>query len=334
MRHRRIGNLDVSVVGLGGNNFGTDFFGKKCDQGEVTRIVNSALDAGVNLLDTAEEYSITSFLGEGHSEEMIGTALGTRRDEAVIATKFLNTSEADPEQRGAARIVAAAEASLRRLNTDRIDLYQQHQPDVDTPIETTLEALDKLVRDGKVREIGCCNFTAGMLDTAAEAAERSSLAAFRSCQVQYNLLERPPDDLLAATDRRGLPILAYFPLASGILTGKYHRGEAPPHDSRLGSDALVSTILRQGIMATRPPLSDERLATVERLSEFAAERSHTLLELAVSWLIAQPSVGSVVTGVTTAGQALANVAAADWDLSVEELAAVEEIVSEEGAGEP
>lgn len=334
MRHRRIGNLDVSVVGLGGNNFGTDFFGKKCDQGEVTRIVNSALDAGVNLLDTAEEYSITSFLGEGHSEEMIGTALGTRRDEAVIATKFLNTSEADPEQRGAARIVAAVEASLRRLNTDRIDLYQQHQPDVDTPIETTLEALDKLVRDGKVREIGCCNFTAGMLDTAAEAAERSSLAAFRSCQVQYNLLERPPDDLLAATDRRGLPILAYFPLASGILTGKYHRGEAPPHDSRLGSDALVSTILRQGIMATRPPLSDERLATVERLSEFAAERSHTLLELAVSWLIAQPSVGSVVTGVTTAGQALANVAAADWDLSVEELAAVEEIVSEEGAGEP
>ena len=256
MKHRRIGSLEVSVVGLGGNSFGTDFFGARCDQREVTRIVNAALDAGVNLIDTAEEYSITSFLGEGHSEELIGAALGRRRDEAVIATKFLNSSEADPQQRGPARIIAAAEASLRRLGTDRIDLYQQHQPDPDTPIEETLEALDRLVGDGKVREVGCCNFTADMLDAATDAANRSSLAPFRSSQVQfrltqmqYSLLERPSDDVLGAAQRNAMVILAYFPLASGLLTGKYRRGEPPPSDSRLASDGPVSAMLRQGILA-------------------------------------------------------------------------------------
>jgi aryl-alcohol dehydrogenase-like predicted oxidoreductase len=239
MKRRRIGSLEVSVVGLGGNSFGTDFFGARCDQREVTRIINAALDAGVNLIDTAEEYSITSFLGEGHSEELIGVALGSRRDEAVIATKFLNTSDGEPDQRGASRIVAAAEASLLRLRTDRIDLYQQHQPDPDTPIEETLKALEQLVLDGKVREVGCCNFTADMLDAATEAAGRSSFAAFRSCQVQYSLLERPPNDVLASVERNRMSILAYFPLASGLLTGKYRRGEPPPPDSRLAADGLV-----------------------------------------------------------------------------------------------
>ncbi len=340
MKHRRIGSLEVSVVGLGGNSFGTDFFGARCDQREVTRIVNAALDAGVNLIDTAEEYSITSFLGEGHSEELIGAALGRRRDEAVIATKFLNSSEADPQQRGPARIIAAAEASLRRLGTDRIDLYQQHQPDPDTPIEETLEALDRLVGDGKVREVGCCNFTADMLDAATDAANRSSLAPFRSSQVQfrstqmqYSLLERPSDDVLEAAQRNALVILAYFPLASGLLTGKYRRGEPPPSDSRLASDGPVSAMLRQGILATRPPLSDERLETVERLSEFAAERGHSLLELAVSWLAAQPLVGSVIAGVTKAEQAVANAGAADWDLTAEDLTAVETLIAREGASE-
>jgi aryl-alcohol dehydrogenase-like predicted oxidoreductase len=330
MKHRPVGSLAVSVVGLGGNSFGTDFFGARCDQREVTRIVNAALDAGVNLIDTAEEYSITSFLGEGHSEEMIAVALGRRRDEAVIATKFLNASEGDPGQRGAARIVAAAEASLRRLGTDRIDLYQQHQPDPDTPVDETLEALDRLVRDGKVREVGCCNFTAEMLDAATEAAGRSSLAAFRSCQVQYSILERPPDDVLAALQRNGVSVLAYFPLASGLLTGKYRRGEPPPLDSRLAADGLVSSMLRDGILARRPPLSDERLATVERLTAFAAERDHSLLELAISWLACQPLVASVIAGVTKAEQVLANAAAAHWELDADDFAAVEAIVSQEG----
>jgi aryl-alcohol dehydrogenase-like predicted oxidoreductase len=329
MKRRKIGSLEVSVVGLGGNNFGTDFFGARCDERTVTAIVNAALDAGINLIDTAEEYSITSFLGEGHSEELIGVALGRRRDEAVIASKFLNRSEAAPEERGAARIVAAAEASLRRLRTDRIDLYQQHQPDPETPIEETLEALDRLVRAGKVREVGCCNFTAGMLDAAADAASRRSVAPYRSCQLQYSILERPPDDVLGSAERNGMSVLAYFPLASGLLTGKYRRGAPPPQDSRLGADAVVSNMLRQGILAHRPPLSDERLSTVERLRAFAADRDHTLLELAVSWLTSRPLIACVLTGVTRADQAVANAAAASWELSPDDMTAIDELVAQE-----
>ena len=335
MKRCRIGSLEVSMVGLGGNNFGTSFFGARCDQDEVTRIVNAALDVGVNLIDTAEEYSITLPHGiEGHSEEMIGRALGRRRDEAVIATKFLTTSEAEPKERGAARIVAAAEASLRRLGTDRIDLFQQHHPDPETPIEETLEALDRLVCAGKVREIGCCNFTADLLDAASKAAGRSSGAGFRSCQLQYNILERPPADLLDALSRNGVSMLPYFPLASGLLTGKYRRGEPPPEDSRLGSDGVGSRMLRNGTMARRPPLSDERLATVEKLSEFAAKRGRSLLELAVSWLASQPLVTSVITGATKPEHIVANAAAAYWDLTDEEFAGIDAIVAQEADADP
>ncbi len=332
LERRSIGSLEVSVVGLGGNSFGTDFFGARCDQREVTRIVNAALDHGVNLIDTAEEYSITSFLGEGHSEECIGRALGARRDEAVIATKFLNTSAQDPDHRGAARIVAAAEASLRRLGTDRIDLYQQHQPNPDTPIDEILEALDRLMQDGKVREVGCCNFSAEMLDAAdrATASTGGSGARFRSCQLQYSVLERPEAETFAAMQRTGMTLLAYFPLASGLLTGKYRRGEPPPPGSRLGADALVSTMLRDGLMARRPPLSDERLTTVEQLTDYARTRGHSLLELAISWLAAQPVVASVIAGVTNADQVVANAAAAQWTLTGDELTAIEAIVAREG----
>lgn len=334
MGSRRIGSLEVSVVGLGGNNFGTDFFGAGCDKREVGRIVHAALDAGINLFDTAEEYSITSFLGEGHSEELIGAALGKRRDEAIIATKFLNESEADPDQRGAARIVAAVEASLRRLGTDRIDLYQQHRPDPSTPIEEILEALDLLVRAGKVREVGCSNFSGEMLDDAAETAARSSFSAYRSCQLQYSVLERPQEDVLGAVERNGMAVLAYFPLASGLLTGKYRRGEPAPSNARLGADGPVSAMLRQGIMASRPPLSDERLATVEQLSAFAEERGRSLLELAISWLASQPTVASVLTGVTKPEQVIANASAAGWRLTPDELAAVDTIVAHEAEAPP
>lgn len=260
---------------------------------------------------------------------MLGIALGKRRDEAVLATKFLNQSETNPEERGATRIVAAVEASLRRLGTDRIDLYQQHQPDV-TPLDEILEALDRLVHAGKVREVGCCNYAAEMIDAAAKAAARTRRAAFRSIQVQYSVLERPEEDVLAAAERNGMAVLAYFPLASGLLTGKYRRGEAPPPNARLGSDALVSTMLRQGIMARRPPLSDERLATVEQLSAFAQERGHSLLELAISWVASQPIVASVLTGVTKPEQAVANASAAGWRLTPDESAAVDAIVAHEG----
>ncbi len=317
------------MVGLGGNNFGTDFFGTRCEQREVTRIVHAALDAGITLIDTAEEYSITSFLGEGHSEELIGVALRSRRDEAVIATKFSNNDEHDPAARGATRIVAAVEASLRRLGTDRIDLFQQHQPDAETPLDEILEALDVLVRDGKVREVGCGNFTADMLDEATAVAARTGARPYRSCQLQYSVLERPPTDVLAAVARNQMSILAYFPLASGLLTGKYRRGEPPPSDSRLGADGVVSTMLRQGIMARRPPLSDERLETVERLTTVAAAQGHSLLELAISWLASQSIVGSVLTGVTKVEQVLLNAAAADWELSADTLGAIDGIVAEE-----
>jgi aryl-alcohol dehydrogenase-like predicted oxidoreductase len=330
MKRRRVGTLDVSVVGLGGNSFGTNFFGARCDQPEVTRIINAALDAGINLIDTAEEYSITSFLGEGHSEEMIGAALGSRRGEAVIATKFLNRDEGDPQQRGAARIVAAAEASLRRLGTDWIDLYQQHQPDPDTPIEETLDALDRLVRSGKVREVGCCNFDGSMLDSATGSARRNGVAPFRSCQLQYSVLERPTHEVLASLSRNDMSILAYFPLASGLLTGKYRRGEPPPPDSRLGTDGFVSTMLRQGILASRPPLSDERLSTVEKLATFASDHGHTLLELAISYLAAQPGLASVLAGATNAEQVDLNATAAGWELPASELAAIDDLVAEEG----
>jgi len=329
VRRRGIGALEVSVVGIGGNNFGTDFFGPGCDQRTVDSIVNTALDAGINLFDTAEEYSITSFIGEGRSEELLGHALGARRDEAIIASKFLNATEHDPTERGAARIIAAADASLRRLGTDRIDLYQQHQPDPDVPLDEILEALDTLVAAGKVREVGCSNFTADMIDAATKAASRTGAHSYRTCQLQYSVLERPGDDVLAALVRNGMALLAYFPLANGILTGKYRRGEPPPSESRLGADALASRMFREGLMARRPPLSDERLATVEELARFAQERGHELLELAISWVAAQPVVGSVLTGVTSAQQVVANAAAADWELTTEDLAAIDRIVAAE-----
>ena len=226
--------------------------------------------------------------------------------------------------------MAAVDASLRRLGTDRIDLYQQHQPDPFTPIEEILEALDGLVRAGKVREVGCSNFTGEMLDNAAETAARSSLTPYRSCQAQYSVLERPSDDVIAAADRHDIALLAYFPLASGLLTGKYRRGQEPPPDSRLGADGLVSSMLRDGIMAARPPLSDERLATVERLVVFAEERGHSILELAMSWLASQPSLGAIITGVTKAEQVVANAAAADWRLSADDFAAVDAIIAQDG----
>ena len=175
--------------------------------------------------------------------------------------------------------------------------------------------MDRLVRDGKVREIGCCNFTADRLDDARRPPVRSGRAAFRSCQLQYNILERPPAHLLGALSRNGVSMSPYFPLASGLLTGKYRRGKPPPQDSRLGADGVGSRMLRNGTMARRPPLSDERLATVERLSGFAAEQGRYTLELAVSWLASQPVVTSVITGATKPEQIVANAAAADWRLT-------------------
>lgn len=307
METRRIGSLRVSAVGLGCNNFG-----KRLDAERSAAVVHAALDAGINFFDTADTY------GGTRSEEFLGRALGARRDDVVIATKF--GMAIDDQRRGAHPdyVRRAAEDSLRRLGTDRIDLYQLHTPDPDVPIADTLGALDQLVWDGKVREVGCSNFSVGQL-RAAERAVQDGGARFVSVQNEYSLLHRDPESgVLQECERAGIAFLPYFPLASGLLTGKYRRGKAAPVGSRLAE--------RKG----SSPFSDEAIATVEQLIAFARMRGHTLLELALSWLRTRPQVASVIAGATSPEQVRANVAAADWRLSDVDLAGVDELTSPPG----
>lgn len=327
MKTRSIGTLQVSIVGLGTNNFGTDFFGKKCDAAQASRTVNAALDAGVTLIDTAEEYSTVTAYGRGESEQFIGAALGARRNEVVIATKFSTSAPNAPDERGAKRILRAVEGSLQRLRTDRIDLYQQHFPDPGVPIEEILEALDRLIRDGKVREIGCCNFSGEMIERAMNInatttnGKPKELRHFVSAQNQYNIFDAPTEPgVLDAIRRHGLMLLPYFPLASGLLTGKYRHGEGPPPGSRFDTDAKVAGMIRSHI-------SEERVGKAERLEAYARERGHSLLELAFSWLASQTFVGSVIAGATSPEQIQANARAADWRLTPGEFADVAAIVA-------
>jgi aryl-alcohol dehydrogenase-like predicted oxidoreductase len=316
MQQRRIGSLEVSAIGLGTNNFGTDFFGKPCTADEVDRIVGAALDAGVTLFDTAEEYSVATRLGVGNSEVLLGQALGARRDDVLIASKFLNTNDAKPEQRGAPRIVAACEDSLRRLGTDRIDLYQQHVPDRHTPLEEILTALDQLQQAGKIREIGCCNLPAEQLDASVEIGASRDISPYRSCQTQFSVLERPKPEVLASVGRAGMAFLAYFPLASGLLTGKYRRGRPAPAGTRLAEGGRFGDLL-----------SERNLALVDELTAFAAARRHSLLELAVSWLLSRGAVVSVIAGATSPEQVALNASAAGWRLTQAELAELEAILA-------
>lgn len=312
MKKRRIGSLEVSVVGLGANNFGTDFFGTSCDQATSTNVIHAALDAGINFIDTAEEYSTTTRIGSGRSEEFIRVALGRRRNDVLIATKFSPRVLDAPEERGAKRIVSAVEGSLRRLGTDRIDLYQQHFPDPEGPIDEILEALTRLVRDGKVREIGCSNFSAEMIDEAETASSASSSARFVSVQSPYNMLDSAPQHaVLEACGRNGMMLLPCFPLASGLLTGKYRRNEPAPGDSRFGVETKVVGLIRS-------QLSDDRVAKAQKLEAYAREQGRSLLELAMSWLACQPSIASVIAGATRPEQVRANVAAASWNLTEED----------------
>ncbi|WP_447983981.1 aldo/keto reductase [Nitrospira sp. Nam74] len=302
---RRIGSLEVSVAGLGCNNFGW-----RIDYDATAAVIHAALDDGITFFDTADIY------GGTRSEEFIGQAFGTRRDEIVIATKF--GMAVDDQRRGARPeyVKQAAEDSLRRLRTDRIDLYQLHQPDPDVPIADTLGALDELVRAGKVREIGCSNFSVEQL-REAEAAVRPGAARFVSVQNEYNLLHRDPErDVIPECRRLGIAFLPFFPLASGLLTGKYRRGQPPPEGSRL------ATIERFKKTAT-----DRNLDIVENLLEFSTLRGHTLVELAMSWLASQPSVASVIAGATSLKQVKLNAAAVNWRLTSEELAEIDAILS-------
>ncbi|HUC36523.1 MAG TPA: aldo/keto reductase, partial [Acidimicrobiales bacterium] len=265
---------------------------------------------GVTFFDTADIY------GGTRSEELLGRALGARRDHVIVATKF--GMQVDPERRGAKPeyVRRALEDSLRRLGTDRVDLYQLHQPDPETPIADTLEVLDELVRAGKVREIGCSNFSAAQL-LEAEAAVRDGAARFVSVQNQYSLLERQPErKVLPECERSGIAFIPYFPLASGVLTGKYRRGRPPPPGTRLA-----------GATVGKPdgPLSDERLSIVEALEELAAKHSHSLLELAIAWLAARPAVVSVIAGATSPEQVRANAKASTWVLTESQLEEVDQI---------
>ena len=298
METRKIGSLDVTVCGLGTNNFGM-----RIDQAQTTTVVNAAVEAGINFFDTADLYGGTK------SEQFLGKALGPRRDDVVIATKFGGPLDDNPEHRGgSARWVRqACEDSLRRLGTDRIDLYQLHFPDMSVRIEETLTALDELVKAGKVREIGNSNFTGEMIEEADDISEKVGLARFVSAQNMYSLLHREPEDeVIPACERRGLAVLPYFPLASGLLTGKYKKDAPLPEGARITS---YPEDRRKDFM------SDRAMEIVERLDEFARGRDHTLLDLAMSWLLSKPVVASVIAGATKPEQVRANADAVTWKLT-------------------
>ncbi len=303
MDTRRIGALEVSVVGLGTNNFGMAM-----TDDQVPPVVEAALDSGINFFDTSDSY--------GESEVRLGQALGHHRDEVVIGTKF--GSPVGPDGTGGAApgyVAQAIERSLRRLGTDRVDLYQLHRPDPQTPIADTLGALDDLVRQGKVREIGCSNFSADQL-RQAEAAVAPGAARFVSVQNQYNLVHRDDErEVLPECERLGLAYLPYFPLASGLLSGKYTKGEAPPEGTRLN---------RWGDRASGM-LTDRNFDIIAALEAWAAERGHSLLDLAFAWLAASDVVASVIAGATTVDQVRANASAGGWVLSTEERAEVDDL---------
>jgi aryl-alcohol dehydrogenase-like predicted oxidoreductase len=303
MESRRIGTLDVSLVGLGCNNFGM-----RIDEPESVRVVHAAIDAGITFFDTADIY------GSTNSEVYLGHALAGRRDSVVIATKFGMRVDAQRQGARPEYVRRAAEDSLRRLGTDRIDLYQLHQPDPTVPIADTLGALDDLVRAGKVREIGCSNFSASQLQEATAIAAKGS-ARFVSVQNEFSLVHREPErEVLPECVRLGIKFLPYFPLASGLLTGKYSRGKAAPEGTRLS----------QGWAASRFA-TDEKFATAEALDAFARSRNRSLLELAISWLASHEMVASVISGATSAEQVRQNVVACSWELTKTEVAEIDRI---------
>lgn len=310
MQIRNLGGsgLRVSAVGLGCNNFG-----QRTDLETSRKVIHKAIDLGVTLFDTADIYA-----GRGGSETVLGEVLGPRRKDIVLATKYAKPMSDDGAKQGASRryIMAAVEDSLRRLKTDYIDLYQQHDCDPLTPIEETLRALDDLVRQGKVRYVGNSNFPAWRIAEAELVGRAANTVRFVSCQDEYSLLVRGIEkDLLPAAQQYKLGLLPFFPLASGLLTGKYQRGATAPDDTRF---------------AKMPALRDRYVTSrnediVEKLSAFAKARGHSMLELAFSWLAARPQVSSVIAGATRVEQIEANVKAIDWALTSDELAEIDRI---------
>ena len=310
MQTRKLGDSgpDISLVGLGTNNFGGRI------DGAVARLVlDRAIDLGVTLIDTADVYG-----NKGGSEEILGNLLGARRKTIVLATKFGLPMDEAGKLSGASRryIMQAAEASLRRLKTDWIDVYQLHRPDPGTPIEETLRALDDLKQAGKIRFIGCSNLAAEQIEQAQNVAARDRLISFVCCQDEYSLIERGLEkDRLAAMDKYGLGLLPYFPLASGLLTGKYRRDAPLPPGTRLARSAHHADDL----------LTARNWHIVEGLTAFATARGRSLLELAMSWLVSRPYVSSIIAGATRPEQVEQNVAAVDWTLTPADLAEIDRI---------
>jgi aryl-alcohol dehydrogenase-like predicted oxidoreductase len=294
---------EVSVVGLGCNNFG-----RRLDADGTREVVRAALDVGITHFDTAEMY------GRGHSEEHLGAALGAQRDDVVIATKFMPRPGDEAYTPGvlASRIREGAEISLRRLGTDRIDVFYQHFPDPEAPVEEALEVLAELVEEGKVLHVSSSNVSAEQIVAAADASAERGWPAFCATQIEWSLLSRGVEDSVVPTARaRGLGVVPYFPLASGLLTGKYKRDEPFPEGSRLAK------MDRHAARAT-----DENFDRIEQLTALAEERGHTILDLAVAWLAAQDGVCSVIAGATSPEQVRANAAAGSWALTADDLAAV------------
>lgn len=314
MKLRNLGSSDlrISTIGVGCMNFGS-----MCDQAATDGIVATAFDLGVNFFDVADIYGGTL----NRSEAMLGKALGARRTEAVIATKFGaklgGGGGAAPGGGSADYIMKAVEASLTALGTDYIDLYQHHFPDAGTPVEETLKALDALVRQGKVRHIGCSNYTGAQLTAACEASDRLRLTPFVAAQNRYSLLTRDIEqELVPVCLARGVGILPYFPLESGLLSGKYRKGQPLPEGSRFARWRGGGTFA-----------SEARYAIVDRLDEYGRSRGRSVLDLAIGWLAAQPAVTSVIAGVTRPEQLAHNVAAGSWDPSPEQLAAIRAIAT-------
>jgi aryl-alcohol dehydrogenase-like predicted oxidoreductase len=303
---RPIGSLAVSVVGVGCNNFGS-----RIDEQQSEEVIGAALDAGVNLFDTADMY------GNGKSEELLGRYLGQRRRQVIVATKFGNEMEGQGRGARPEYVKKALDASLKRLQTDYVDLYQQHVPDPDVPIAETLGALDALVKAGKAREIGCSNFSAAQLRAARKASDAlPGSVRFVSVQNEYSLLHREPEEeVLAECERQGLAFLPFFPLMSGLLTGKYRKGKPIPQNTRVAKYERYNKLL-----------TEENLDKVEALIEFAESRGRTVLELAFSWLLAHRVVASVIAGASSGQQVRDNAAAADWNLTPTDLEEIDSLL--------
>jgi aryl-alcohol dehydrogenase-like predicted oxidoreductase len=306
MESRKIGSLSVSIVGIGCNNFGS-----RIDDQKSAEVVDTALEEGINFFDTADMYA------DGRSEQLLGRSLRGRRSKAIVATKFANDMVGQGAGAAPEYVRKACDASLKRLGMDYIDLYQQHVPDPKVPIADTLGALTELVSAGKVREIGCSNFSAEQLRDAKLASARLRGARFAAVQNEYSLLHREPEDdgVLEETEREGIAFLPFFPLKAGLLTGKFRKGTAIPRDSRVAKFDRYKKLL-----------TEDNLDKIEALIGFANDHNKSLLELAVSWLLAHPTVASVIAGASSAEHVRKNATAATWKLDAADLREVDALL--------